>query len=113
MSPAIDAAIIHLFINLEIQLMKIISSTCPVRIDYHGPRRALSVTVPLVLLALSTAASDASTIVFDNIAATPQYYNNFGDWTGNFLPNMYAISAMNFTPSATGALDELDLGYTD
>jgi hypothetical protein len=61
----------------------------------------------------SAAYSRASTIAFNNLAPSPQYYFNFGSWTGNFLPTMYAISAMNFTPSATGTLDQLDLGYTN
>jgi PEP-CTERM motif-containing protein len=72
----------------------------------------LSIVLPMLLLIIS-ATSNASTIVFDNLAPSPQYYFNFGNWSGSLTPNTYGITAMNFTPSAGGTLDELDLGYTD
>jgi hypothetical protein len=65
--------------------------------------------VATILIALA-ATANGSSIVFNNIPASPSYYFNYGVWTGNFLPNTYAISAMNFTPSASGPLDELTLG---
>jgi hypothetical protein len=77
-------------------------------------RRRFLFPAASVLLLLSTAVTaHAATITFNNLAPSPQYYYNFGNWTGNFLPNTYAISAMNFTPSATGTLDTLDLGLTN
>jgi hypothetical protein len=52
---------------------------------------------------------NAATIVFNNIPASPAYYQNAGNWLGT-LANQYAITATTFTPSASGQLDELTLG---
>jgi hypothetical protein len=77
---------------------------------FRRHRRVLGLTAVLAVLLTSAVASRASTIAFNNIPSAPQYYNPFGDWTGNFQPNTYDIAAMNFTPSVTGTLNGLTLG---
>jgi hypothetical protein len=52
---------------------------------------------------------NAATVVFNNIPASPAYYQNAGNWLGT-LGNQYEITATTFTPSASGQLDELTLG---
>lgn len=69
-----------------------------------------SAALSLVVVAIVTNAA-ASTIVFNNIPAAPQYYQNAGNTLGTF-GNTYNITATTFTPTASGLLDELTLGLT-
>jgi hypothetical protein len=72
-------------------------------------------TFAAILLAscLAFASAADAAIVYDNFAPTPPYYSNSGWSTGNFLPNVYAISATTFVPTGSGQLDELHLGLTN
>jgi hypothetical protein len=63
----------------------------------------------LVLALHGGTPANAATVVFNNIPASPAYYQNAGNWLGT-LANQYAITATTFTPSASGQLDELTLG---
>ena len=65
----------------------------------------------LVLALQCALPAYAATVVFNNIPASPAYYQNAGNWFGT-AGNQYAITATTFTPSATGQLDELTLGVT-
>jgi hypothetical protein len=71
----------------------------------------LSLLTSAFVFALHPVATNAATIVFNNIPASPQYYQNAGNWLGT-SGNQYAITATTFTPSASGQLDELTLGLT-
>lgn len=82
---------------LERRLMKVTSNTLTV----------LSTTVVLVLQCGLTA--DAAIVVFDNLAASPPYYQNGGGIIGTIGSQSY-ITGTTFTPNATGQLDELTLG---
>ncbi len=70
----------------------------------------LSLLATMLVIAIAGGpAANANTIVFDNLSPTTPYYNNFGNWLGTFV-NQYEITATTFVPSASGPLDELDLG---
>ena len=63
-----------------------------------------------LVLALQVAApADAATVVFDNLAASPPYYQNGGGIIGTVGTQSF-ITGTSFTPNATGQLDELTLG---
>lgn len=63
----------------------------------------------LVMALQFGSATNAATIVFDNISPTTPYYNPYGNWLGTFA-GQYEITATTFVPSASGPLDTLDLG---
>ena len=73
--------------------------------------RSLLSGILLAFAVLNGATANAASIVFNNIPAAPQYYHNYGNWTGT-LGNQYAITATSFTPSGSGPLDSLDAGVT-
>src|SRR6185436_9150638 len=70
----------------------------------------LTLFATTVVLALQSALpADAATVVFNNIAASPPYYQNGGGIIGTLGSQSY-ITGTSFTPNATGQLDELTLG---
>jgi hypothetical protein len=73
------------------------------------PNKLTFFATTLVLALRCALPADAATVVFNNIPASPAYYQNAGNWLGT-LANQYAITATTFTPSASGQLDELTLG---
>jgi hypothetical protein len=71
----------------------------------------LAIAAMLALALQDVSSVGAATVVFNNIPAAPQYYQNGGNWLGT-VGNQYAIAATTFTPNASGQLDELLLGLT-
>ncbi len=67
----------------------------------------------LIANCFALASATNAAIVYDNFAPTPVPYSNSGWSTGNFLPNVYAVSATTFVPTGSGQLDELHLGMTN
>jgi hypothetical protein len=63
----------------------------------------------VAVIVLSAGTATATTIVFDNLAASPPYYLNGGGIIG-VAGNQTFITGTSFTPNATGQLDELTLG---
>jgi hypothetical protein len=67
------------------------------------------VLTALVFVTQIWTVAVGNTIVFNNLAPTTPYYNNFGNSTGTAVGG-YSTSATSFTPSASGPLDEVTLG---
>ena len=73
------------------------------------PNKLTFFATTLVLALQSALSTDAATVVFDNLAASPPYYQNGGGIIGTIGTQSY-ITGTSFTPNATGQLDELTLG---
>jgi len=70
----------------------------------------LTFFVTTLVLALHCALpADGATVVFNNLAASPPYYQNGGGIIGTIGTQSF-ITGTSFTPNATGQLDELTLG---
>ena len=70
----------------------------------------LTVFATTLVFALQCAlAADAATVVFNNLAASPPYYQNGGGIIGTIGTQSF-ITGTSFTPNSTGQLDELTLG---
>jgi len=73
------------------------------------PNKLTFFATTLVLALQCALPADAATVVFNNIAASPPYYQNGGGIIGTFGSQSF-ITGTSFTPNATGQLDELTLG---
>src|SRR6476620_11358514 len=74
-----------------------------------APNKLTFLAAALVLVLQCALSADAATVVFNNLAASPPYYQNGGGLIGTIGTQSY-ITGTSFTPSATGQLDELTLG---
>jgi hypothetical protein len=73
------------------------------------PNKLICFATTLILALRCALPADAATVVFDNLAASPPYYQNGGGIIGT-IGNQSFITGTSFTPNATGQLDELTLG---
>ena len=73
------------------------------------PNKPTFFATALVLALRCALPADAATVVFNNLAASPPYYQNGGGIIGTIGTQSY-ITGTTFTPNATGQLDELTLG---
>jgi hypothetical protein len=86
-------------------------SASPELFTVYSDRMAKLASIAKLLLSvlLGIPSADASTTVFNNIAAAPPYYSTSGNWIGT-LGTEYEICATTFTPSLSGQLSDLTVG---